>query len=66
MIIFANHWLAEIRKIFNALMITEDDLRVQMVACQLIREVNEWWESILGVRRDARTTAQQNEPKLKI
>ncbi|XP_058189399.1 uncharacterized protein LOC131306982 [Rhododendron vialii] len=62
----ADHWLSQIRKIFNALKITEDDLRVSIVACQLIGEANEWWESILGVRRDARRMAravnQGNEP----
>lgn len=44
----------------------EDDLRVNLVACQLISEANEWWESILGIRRDtkrvAMTVAQANEP----
>ncbi|XP_058210462.1 uncharacterized protein LOC131322904 [Rhododendron vialii] len=62
----ADHWLAHMRKIFNALKITEDDLRVSIVACQLTGEANEWWESILGVRRDARRAAraesQENEP----
>lgn len=62
----ADHWLSQICKIFNALKITEDDLRVSIVACQLIGEANEWWESVLGVRRDARRAAravnQGNEP----
>ncbi|KAI8530179.1 hypothetical protein RHMOL_Rhmol11G0035700 [Rhododendron molle] len=39
---------------------------VSIVACQLIGEANEWWESILGVRRDARRALravnQGNEP----
>lgn len=64
----ANHWLAQIRKIFNALMITEDDLRVSIVACQLTWEANEWWKSVLGSRRDARrvasTAAQAYEPNV--
>ncbi|KAI8530247.1 hypothetical protein RHMOL_Rhmol11G0041500 [Rhododendron molle] len=51
------------RKIFNALKITEYDLQVSIVACQLTDEANEWWEFILGVRRDARRVAsQENEP----
>ncbi|XP_058215188.1 uncharacterized protein LOC131326417 [Rhododendron vialii] len=62
----ADHWLAQIRKIFNALKITEDDLRVSIVACQLTGEANEWWESVLGVRRDVRRAAgvanQEIEP----
>lgn len=32
----ANHWLAQIRKTFNTLLITEVDFTVQMVACQPI------------------------------
>ncbi|XP_058180101.1 uncharacterized protein LOC131298641 [Rhododendron vialii] len=47
----ADHWLAQIRKIFNALKITEDDLR--------------WWESILGVRRDARRAAKVANEEIK-
>ncbi|XP_058192129.1 uncharacterized protein LOC131309528 [Rhododendron vialii] len=62
----ADHWLAQIRKLFNALKITEDDLRVNIVAVQLTGEVNEWWESVLESRKDARraarTVAQVNEP----
>ncbi|XP_058217472.1 uncharacterized protein LOC131328554 [Rhododendron vialii] len=50
----ADHWLAQVCKIFNALRITEDDLRVSIVAIQLTGEANEWWESVLGARRDAR------------
>ncbi|XP_058217488.1 uncharacterized protein LOC131328576 [Rhododendron vialii] len=57
-LLVADHWLAQIRKIFNALKITEDDLRVSIVACQLTGEANEWWESVLGVRRDARRAAR--------
>ncbi|XP_058217513.1 uncharacterized protein LOC131328604 [Rhododendron vialii] len=62
----ADHWLAQIRKLFNALKITEDDLRVNIVAVQLTGEANEWWESVLESRKDARratrTVAQVNEP----
>jgi hypothetical protein len=54
----ADHWLSQIRKIFNALRITEDDLRVSIVAIQLVGEANEWWESVLGARRDARRMAR--------
>ncbi|KAI8568203.1 hypothetical protein RHMOL_Rhmol02G0179500 [Rhododendron molle] len=43
----ADHWLSQIRKIFNALKITEDDLRVSIVAVQLTGEANKWWESVL-------------------
>ncbi|XP_058189197.1 uncharacterized protein LOC131306785 [Rhododendron vialii] len=61
----ADHWLAQIRKLFRALKIMEDDLRVNIVAVQLTREVNEWWESVLELRKDARraarTAAQANE-----
>ena len=48
----ANHWLAEIRKLFNVLVINDDDMRVHLVACQLSGEANEWWESILAARRE--------------
>ncbi|KAI8572386.1 hypothetical protein RHMOL_Rhmol01G0194600 [Rhododendron molle] len=62
----ADHWLAQIRKIFNALKVTEDDLQVSIVACQLTGEAKEWWESILGLRRDTRratrVASQVNEP----
>ena len=54
----ANHWLAEIRKLFNVLVINDDDMRVHLVACQLSGEANEWWESILAARRDARRVAR--------
>ncbi|KAI8559869.1 hypothetical protein RHMOL_Rhmol04G0208900 [Rhododendron molle] len=54
----ADHWLSQIRKIFNTLKITEDDLRVSIVAVQLTGEANEWWESVLGARRDARRVAK--------
>ncbi|GFS40602.1 hypothetical protein Acr_00g0069490 [Actinidia rufa] len=46
--------LAEIRKLFNVLVINDDDMRVHLVACQLSGKANEWWESILVARRDAR------------
>ncbi|KAI8542958.1 hypothetical protein RHMOL_Rhmol08G0180900 [Rhododendron molle] len=49
--LLADHWLSQIRKIFNALKITEDDLLVSIVACQLIGEVNEWWESIFRSKK---------------
>lgn len=42
-------------------------MKVCIVACQLTGEANEWWESILEGRRDARTvsTAQQaNAPNV--
>ncbi|XP_058189201.1 uncharacterized protein LOC131306790 [Rhododendron vialii] len=62
----ADHWLAQIQKLFRALGITEDDLRVNIVAVQLTGEANEWWESVLELRKDARraarTAAQANEP----
>ncbi|XP_058211686.1 uncharacterized protein LOC131323861 [Rhododendron vialii] len=62
----ADHWLAQIRKLFRALKITEDNLRVNIVAIQLTGEANEWWESMLESRKDARraakTAAQANEP----
>ncbi|XP_058188012.1 uncharacterized protein LOC131304696 [Rhododendron vialii] len=64
--LMVDHWLAQIRKNFTALKITEDDLRVSIVAVQLVGEAGEWWESILEGRKDARraarTTAQANEP----
>ncbi|KAI8550835.1 hypothetical protein RHMOL_Rhmol06G0138600 [Rhododendron molle] len=63
--LLADHWLLQVRKIFNALKITEDDLRVSIVACQLFGEANEWWESVLGARRDtgrvARAVNRTNE-----
>ena len=38
----ANHWLAEIRKLFNVLVINDDDTGVHLVAFQLSGEANEW------------------------
>ncbi|XP_058217483.1 uncharacterized protein LOC131328567 [Rhododendron vialii] len=62
----ADHWLAQIRKLFRALNITEDNIRVGIVVVQLVGEAGEWWESVLESRKDARraagTAAQVNEP----
>ncbi|XP_058216036.1 uncharacterized protein LOC131327058 [Rhododendron vialii] len=62
----ADHWLAQIRKLFRALNIIEDNIRVGIVAVQLVREAGEWWESVLESRKDARRAAriaaQVNEP----
>ncbi|XP_057471992.1 uncharacterized protein LOC130760631 [Actinidia eriantha] len=52
--LLANHWLTEIRKLFNVLVISDDDMRVHLVACQLSGEAYEWGESILAARRDAK------------
>ncbi|XP_058216846.1 uncharacterized protein LOC131327723 [Rhododendron vialii] len=64
----ADHWLAQIRKFFRALNITEDNIRVGIVAVQLVGEAGEWWESVLESRKDARrvvrTAAQVNEPDI--
>ncbi|GFZ11680.1 hypothetical protein Acr_23g0000650 [Actinidia rufa] len=40
------HWLSQIRKIFDNVRITEDDMKVSFASYQLVGEVNEWWESI--------------------
>ncbi|PSS11758.1 Integrase [Actinidia chinensis var. chinensis] len=45
----ADHWLLEIRKLFNVLDVTEDAVRVKLVACQLSGEANEWWKFIRGL-----------------
>lgn len=62
----ANHWLTETHKLFNALAIKEDNLRVSILACQLFREGNEWWESVLERHRDAKRAGRMvqnvNEP----
>ncbi|XP_058198384.1 uncharacterized protein LOC131313907 [Rhododendron vialii] len=62
----ADHWLAQIRKLFRTLNITEDNIRVGIVAVQLVGEAGEWWESVLESRKDARRAtriaAQANEP----
>ncbi|GFY80859.1 hypothetical protein Acr_01g0006680 [Actinidia rufa] len=42
----ADHWLSEIRKLFDVLHVTEDAVRVKFVACQLSGEANEWWKSV--------------------
>ncbi|GFS40879.1 hypothetical protein Acr_00g0071000 [Actinidia rufa] len=57
----ANHWLAEIRKLFNVLVINDDNMRVHLVACQLSGEANEWWESVLAAHRDAKKVARAAE-----
>ncbi|GFS40495.1 hypothetical protein Acr_00g0068880 [Actinidia rufa] len=62
----ANHWLSEIRKLFDVLDVTEDAVRVKLVACQLSGEANEWWKSVLATRKAsrglARTAENVNEP----
>ncbi|GFZ18303.1 hypothetical protein Acr_27g0000420 [Actinidia rufa] len=53
--VVAGHWLSQIRKIFDTVRITEDDMKVSFASYQLIGEANEWWESIKeakGVDRD--------------
>ncbi|XP_058198446.1 uncharacterized protein LOC131313966 [Rhododendron vialii] len=64
----ADHWLAQIRKLFRALNIIEDNIRVGIVAVQLVKEAGEWWKSVLESRKDARraarTAAQTNEPDI--
>ncbi|GFS40853.1 hypothetical protein Acr_00g0070880 [Actinidia rufa] len=42
----AGHWLSQIRKIFDTMRITEDDMKVSFASYQLVGEANEWWESI--------------------
>ncbi|GFS41459.1 hypothetical protein Acr_00g0074490 [Actinidia rufa] len=62
----ADHWLSEIRKLFDVLDVTEDAVRVKLVACQLSGEANEWWKSVLATRKAsrglARTAENVNEP----
>jgi hypothetical protein len=62
----ADYWLSEINKLFDALDIVEDNIRVKIVACQLTGEANEWWKSVLESRKDARRAARRaagtNEP----
>ncbi|KAH7834632.1 hypothetical protein Vadar_018111 [Vaccinium darrowii] len=49
-----NHWLADIRKLFTALGINDDTTRVNLVACQFTKAANEWWDSVLALRKDTR------------
>lgn len=62
----ADHWLSEIRKLFDVLNVTEDAVRVKLVACQLSGEANEWWKSVRATRKAsremARTAGNVNEP----
>ncbi|GFZ14702.1 hypothetical protein Acr_24g0008920 [Actinidia rufa] len=62
----ADHWLSEIRKLFDVLDVTEDAVRVKLVACQLSGRANEWWKSVLATRKAsrglARTEENVNEP----
>ncbi|GFS38223.1 hypothetical protein Acr_00g0056340 [Actinidia rufa] len=64
----ADHWLSEIRKLFDVLDVTEDVVRVKLVACQLSGEANEWWKSVLTTRKAlrvlARTEGNMNEPNV--
>ncbi|GFS42926.1 hypothetical protein Acr_00g0082620 [Actinidia rufa] len=64
----ADHWLLKIRKLFDVLDVTEDAVRVKLVACQLSGEANEWWKSILATRKAsrglARTAGNVNEPDI--
>ncbi|XP_057497363.1 uncharacterized protein LOC130782081 [Actinidia eriantha] len=53
--VVAGHWLSQIRKIFDIVRITEDDMKVSFASYQLVGEANKWWESIKeakGVDRD--------------
>ncbi|GFY91341.1 hypothetical protein Acr_07g0015370 [Actinidia rufa] len=43
---------------FDGSIINDDNMRVHLVACQLSGEANEWWESVLAARRDARRVAR--------
>ncbi|GFZ06725.1 hypothetical protein Acr_18g0008950 [Actinidia rufa] len=62
----ADHWLSEIRKLFDVLDVPEDAVRVKLVACQLSGEANEWWKSVFATRKAsrglARTAENVNEP----
>ncbi|GFY97392.1 hypothetical protein Acr_11g0016980 [Actinidia rufa] len=64
----ADHWLSEIRKLFDVLDVTEDAVRVKLVPCQLSGEANEWWKSVLATRKAsrglARTAENVNEPNV--
>ena len=42
----AGHWLSQIRKIFDIVRITEDDMKVSFASYQLVGKANEQWESI--------------------
>ena len=42
----AGHLLSHIRKIFNTVRITEDDMKLSFASYPLVGEANEWWESI--------------------
>ncbi|XP_057495668.1 uncharacterized protein LOC130780665 [Actinidia eriantha] len=53
-----DHWLSEIYKLFDVLDMTEDAVRVKLVACQLSGEANEWWKSILATRKASRGLAR--------
>ncbi|GFZ14638.1 hypothetical protein Acr_24g0008280 [Actinidia rufa] len=44
--VVAGHWLSQIRKIFDTVRITEDDMKVSFASYQLVGEANEWWESV--------------------
>ncbi|GFY91828.1 sodium/calcium exchanger family protein / calcium-binding EF hand family protein [Actinidia rufa] len=46
---------------FDGSIINDDNIRVHLLACQLSGEANEWWESVLAARRDARRVARAAE-----
>ena len=49
----ADHWLIEIRRIFDTLGIHEDKLRITFATYQLTGEAVPWWSSIVEMRRSS-------------
>ena len=47
----ADHWLVEIRRIFDTLSIVEDRRRITFASYQLSGEAVPWWSSIVEMRR---------------
>ncbi|GFS42208.1 hypothetical protein Acr_00g0078540 [Actinidia rufa] len=55
------HLLSQIRKIFDTVRITEDDMKVSFASYQLVGEANEWWESIKEAKGVDRARSHPSE-----
>ena len=49
----ANHWLSELKKIFEMLGIVDSRIRISLASFQLVGEADEWWTTWMNGRRDA-------------
>ncbi|XP_057513868.1 uncharacterized protein LOC130795675 [Actinidia eriantha] len=60
----AGNWLSQIRKIFDNVKITKDDMKVSFASYQLVGEADEWWKSIKEANRAYRDELRDQFEKL--